>query len=143
MKKLYTIKKNYLANRHGFTLVEVLVALSVFTIAVLVIIQLFPAGIQSVGLSTNEISATNLAQAALENAKGAAYDEVESKSRQPISTDPNNPFSRFDTELIVEYIDSNLNPAGSDLGLKKITVIIYWQDMGLEKNVTASYIKNR
>ncbi len=138
MKKSSSQTTNYsLQTKSGFTLVEVLMALSVFVIAVVVIIQLFPTGLRSSRASKNETMAINLAQAGLESVKGTAYDDVTSESRTQVSSDPN-----FERESIVQFVDTNLETVGSDLGLKKITVTVFWQESGQEQEVSATYIKS-
>ncbi|GAH03867.1 unnamed protein product [marine sediment metagenome] len=127
----------------GFTLVEVLVALSVFIVAVVVIIQLFPVGLKSSRASKNETTAINLAQAGLESAKGTAYDYVISEFRTRVSLDPTSPFYNFEREPIVQFVDTNLDTSEVDLGLKKITVTVFWQESGQEQEVSATYIKSR
>lgn len=127
----------------GFTLVEVLVALSIFVIAIIVIIQLFPVGIKSSISSKHKTMAVNLAQAELESIKGTAYDDVDSESRTRVSSDPTNPFYGFEKESFVQFVDTNLDISETDLGLKKIIVSIFWQESGQEQDISATYIKSR
>ena len=142
-RQLLTTHYSLLTAKSGFTLVEVLVALSVFIIAIIVIIQLFPVGLKSSISSKNETCAVNLAQAGLENIKGTAYDDVNGESRARISLDPADPFYKFERESIVQFVDTNLETIESDLGLKKIIVTVFWQESGQEQNVSATYIKSR
>ncbi len=127
----------------GFTLVEVLVALSVFVIAIIVIIQLFPVGLKSSISSKHKTTAVNLVQAGLENAKETAYDDVSGESRTRVSSDPTNPFYSFERESSVQFVDTNLDISETDLGLKKIIVSVFWQESGQEQEVSATYIKSR
>ena len=143
MKKIHLQTTNHkLQTKSGFTLLEVLVALSVFVIAVVVIIQLFPVGLKSSRASKNETTAINLAQAGLENAKGTAYNDVTSESRTRVSSDPTSPFYNFERESSVQFVDTNLDTSETDLGLKKITVTIFWQESGQEQEVSATYSKS-
>lgn len=50
------------ASKSGFTIIETLVSLSIFTASILAIVTLTPGGVQAINLSKNKITASYLAQ---------------------------------------------------------------------------------
>jgi prepilin-type N-terminal cleavage/methylation domain-containing protein len=106
--------------RAGFTLIEVLVAMVIFSISSLALAQLMWTSTQRVS-SNNKLSyAVTLAQAQVEHLRQLTFEELSS------GTDPdprylhNTPFSR---DWTVE-----LDPHNGDL--KTVTISVSWDDRG-------------
>ena len=127
----------------GFTLIEALVAMAVLLIGVLGVIQLFPAGLNSSKTSKEETMAANLVQGELEQYKNTEYDSIISIARTKYTSNQSDPNYKFDKQVDVIYVNSDLTQSTSDTGLKKITVIIYWQEKNQEKNVSATLLKHK
>lgn len=113
----------------GFTLIETLIALAVFTIAVVYLVTVFPFGINSASSAQHKTVATNLAQAKIEEIISSAYaaaslGQVLESSLNSIDPD----FSQYSRLTSVSYVDGNLQATGQDLGLKKVQVTVSWKD---------------
>ena len=127
-------------NQQGFSLIETLVALTILTVATSYVIGVFPKGLNSSLSALEETTAVNLAQAKVEEVISTPYDEISTGvimegSLSSIGAD----FSRYKRITTVSYVDSDLNPSISDLGLKKIKVDVVWLD-GLKKSFATTTI---
>jgi len=113
----------------GLTLVETLLALAIVTLAVTFLVSLFPHGLKTAALSQEETLAAFLAQAKIEDLISANYAEVPTQTTVESSlASVDADFISFSRTTMVSYVDGNLNPYQSDLGLKKISVTVYWQN---------------
>jgi len=113
----------------GFSLVELIIAISVLSIGILGILQAFPKGIKTQTIIQDNSVANNLAQEKLEKLAGITYEDIgygvlENKIR--MDTDQTGDLYKFQRTTTVEYINSNFETSQTDLGLKKITVKIEW-----------------
>jgi Tfp pilus assembly protein PilV len=116
-------------NQNGFTLIEAAVAIVILIVGLFSVIAFFPLSLKMTGNSQNLTTATNLALAKTEELKALTYENlgtgvIETKHR--LSSDPNNYQYNYQRQTIVETVDSNLNPSGTDIGLKKATITVYW-----------------
>jgi len=127
----------------GFTLIEALAAMAILVIAVLVIIQLFPAGLNVSRSSKNEIKAIDLAQGEIESIRDLAYADITNVARTRISSDQTSPYFIFEKEVIVSYVNGSLTTSEADLGLKKVTVNIYWPEGDQTKSISSDFIKHK
>jgi len=134
--KLFKIKS-------GLTLIEVLLAMSILTIGILAVIQLFPLGLNMSRLNKNETIAINLAQAKMEEIRANSYDDIINEDKNRISTNPDNPYYNFKRQTEVTFVNENLETVESDSGLKKITVSIYWPEQGEEKSISQTSLKHQ
>ncbi|MCX6757404.1 MAG: prepilin-type N-terminal cleavage/methylation domain-containing protein [Candidatus Nomurabacteria bacterium] len=71
MKKIKNNKIHFLKNSKGFTLVEVLVAISIFTFSVLALLVILSQGISSTNSAKQKIIGTYLAQEGIEYVRNA------------------------------------------------------------------------
>lgn len=113
----------------GFSLIEIVIAIFVLSIGILGLATAFPAGsrIQN-GLEFQSI-ANHLAQEELEELLSATYIDL------PVGTIENeailgslqeSPFYLFKRTTEVSLVDSNMLPSQTDVGLKKITIVVEW-----------------
>lgn len=121
-----SIKKN-----SGFSLIEGLVAVSIAAVALIATMSAFPLVIKSNKRTEFESMASTYAKAKIETLLTTSYDEIntgtiEVKTR--LSADPQNPAYNFERQTVVQLVNSNLTPTVIDVGLKKITVTVYWKD---------------
>lgn len=132
----------------GFTLLEILVALSIFVVGMLALVTL---GSQSQRLRETSVERTRaalLAQDGLETAVAAGYDQLTAGTDFLNEADLSglgSDFSGFSRKVTVEYVDANLNLAGTDSGMKLITATVLWNETTgdqsrLTKDFTASSI---
>jgi prepilin-type N-terminal cleavage/methylation domain-containing protein len=113
----------------GFTLIESAVAIAILTIGLFAVIQFFPLSIEVIGNSQRTTTASNLGLSKIEELNGLAYDDLTVgvfEIKQRVSNDPNNYLYNYQRQVDIETLDSDLNPSASDLGLKEITVTVFW-----------------
>lgn len=124
-----SIKKEWI-NSRGFTLWEVMIALTVLIIGILSLARIFPLALKVSRAAEQNTIAINLAQAEIEEMFYTGYDgivvgTVEAKHR--LSNDPANPFYFYQRQTLAEYVNgTDLSPAATETGLKKIVTTIYW-----------------
>lgn len=132
MLKLPTDKNN-----HGISIIEVMVAITIFSIGLLTIITAFPLALKISNQSSQTTVAINLAQAKIEEIFYLDYENVplgtiEVKHR--LANENNNPFYYYQRETLSSYVDNDLNESANETGIKKITSTVYWPGMfGQEK----------
>jgi len=101
----------------GFTLLEVLVATSILSIALLVVTQLFSAGLRGISLSKDYVAATARAEGKI---KEALNDETLEEKTWSETTDDG---YRFDASIRETLSDRTAN---IQIRLLEIAVTIYW-----------------
>jgi len=140
MKKVYPERLG-----RAFTIIEIIVAIGIFGIGVLGIAGFFVASSQTVRLASNTTIASNLASGSIDEEFAKSYDELTpgTGTKTRISTDQSSPFYNFQKQINISLIDSNLAASATDVGLKKIDCIVYWQEGGNEKNIQMSTIKSK
>ncbi len=116
-------------HRHGFSLIEGLVAITIMSVALLTIISAVPLTLQTNKQAELESLASVYARAKLEALLITPYDDISTGTIEPraaISSDPTNPASKLQRTSTVTLIDSNFNATATDSGLKKIVVTVDW-----------------
>ena len=113
----------------GITLIEILVTTGILTVGILGILQAFPQGIDVSRDSELASTAQQLSQSKLEELNSLSYSDIavgtqENKAR--ITADTSSPLYAFQRTTIVSLVDQNFSSSVSDIGLKKVTVTIYW-----------------
>lgn len=128
----------------GFTIVEILVAITVFTIGVLGVSGFFATSTNVTRSANNTTTASNLAEGMLDNQLAKSYDELPAGNgvKTDFSNVSSDPYHNYSYQINISLIDQNL-AASSDVGLKKIDVFVYWMEGTKEKNVEMSTIKAR
>lgn len=106
---------NYKAQKNGFTLVEILVAIVILSIGLLGMAALSVGIAQSNRLSRDFSVATTLAQDKMEEIRRLNYASVSSETKVPCSGS----FSQFSREIIVD-------PNSPAADMKTVTVKVYW-----------------
>lgn len=126
LEKLTLIKKSY---QTGFTIAEILVAIVVFTIGILAVVQVFPLHRRLARVSEKATVANFFAQEQLENLFSLPYSDVTTgtyETRAPLAASGD--FSQYERETLIELVDSTYQTSGSDLGLKKVTINVYFTE---------------
>lgn len=132
------ISSKITSNKQGFTLVEVVVAISILVVGILAIIQLFPIGMTANRISRQTTQANNLAQEKMEEIISFHYDDLTTgiiENRAKVDTDPQNQFYAYERQVEANLVDKNLAISQTDIGLKKITVTVWWKEKDEEKNI--------
>lgn len=144
--KLAINKRKFLVR--GFTIIEILVAITVFGIGVLGIAGFFITASQIVRSASNTTIASNLASGFIDEELSTAYDQLTPGTGTPalVSEDQSSPFYNFQKQINISCIDINLaitDCTATPSPLKKIDVFIYWQERGNGKNIQMSTLKNK
>ncbi|MDD5032471.1 MAG: prepilin-type N-terminal cleavage/methylation domain-containing protein [Patescibacteria group bacterium] len=121
--------KKLIKQEGGFSLIEVIVAFTILSVAFIGLVQTFPFGLSINKEAENTTEASYLAQDKIEELNSLGYDNInigtiEAKHR--LSLDPDNYLYNYQRETVVNYVDGNLSEVVSDQGIKKISVTVYY-----------------
>lgn len=114
--------------RSAFSLVELLVALAVFSMGLLAFLEISSRSQQLSALTITRTRAALLAQEGIEMAEAESYDSlavgdfVSESSLAAYGAD----FTPFSRVVTIQYVDASLNVSQTDLGMKLITSTINW-----------------
>lgn len=117
--------------RRAFTLIEALVAMTVFAAFTSAMVTIFPTSIKIISSGNQQTIAANLAQAKLESLRAITYENLPVgtyENNVRADTDPASPFYNFYYTVVINYVDDNLSTAITDTGLKKVIVTLAWWD---------------
>lgn len=134
--------KNY---KKAFTLIEVIVALTVFSIGILGVQTYFATSSRLTTAANHMSTASNLAQGIIDTQLSYAYDELipGTSAKVRVSTDSASPFYNYQKQVTISLIDSSLNTSATDVGLKKILVTVFYSEGAIEKNVQMATIQTK
>lgn len=117
------------------TLLETLIALCIFSLVVVAIMQLFPVNLAAAKNSRNKTIASYLAQAQMEELLSNNYTSIPTGTTTLATLSNYHPdFSDFSSITNVTLVNGDLNLSATDVGLKKISIIIQWKDFGITKS---------
>lgn len=113
----------------GFTLVEVLISLTVFSVGIM--------GVYVIGSQAKILSRTSgvrtkaalLAQEGLELAVAEGYTALPTDAPyldEASLSDIGPTFAPFSRTVTAQYVDANMNVVGTDTGMKVITATVQW-----------------
>lgn len=127
------------SNNKGITLLEAMITIAVIMIGVLSLTKMFPIAFKIGKVSEQSTIASNLAQAEIEDLFSLNYDNLTTgtmETKHRLSLNPNDQLYNYQREVLIEYVDSNLQPSATETNLKKVTVNIYWYNtvLKIEKN---------
>lgn len=132
------------SNQQGFSLMEIIVAFGVLALGLISLAGAFPFGVKINKESENQSSASYVAQQKLEELISMPYSEIATgtiETRHAVTSDPVSDLFRFDRETIINLVDINLQSTTTDLGLKKITVNVYYMNsVGRNEKKVSSYM---
>ena len=112
-----TVIDNTMQKNRGFTLLEILIALVIFTAGIAAIMTVFSSGLLSSSDVENTTIGMNLAQRRIEEMRNRDYDTgVVSEARSAVSG-----FAGFEREVVVTEPETDL---------KQVTVTTYWTFKG-------------
>jgi type II secretory pathway pseudopilin PulG len=113
------------ASSGGFTLLETIVAVSLFALGVVSILELLPRAQAASSDATDTLIATYLAQRRLEELKNIEYDDLSEEAKEPVTDPPG--LERFSRQVSVSTPISDL---------AQIIVSVFWNSPGGEVNVS-------
>jgi Tfp pilus assembly protein PilV len=109
----------------GLTVIETLIAATLFLTAIVVVVGLFPASARAARQAQGHLLATNLAERELELARAASYGALEDRQNSYTLQIVNNG-AKTDMELTTRVKISEVRD-----GLKRILVVVDWQGTDL------------
>jgi hypothetical protein len=107
----------------GYSLVEVMVATIVLTVAILPMVGMFEAALRAATTSGDYDRARACANQRLEQAKSLPYEVVKAGPAGGVC-EP----SGFGYAVSTQFVDQDLKDVGEDRGLMKVTVTVDWDD---------------
>ncbi len=129
-KMMVALRKRINNSKRGFTLLEVVVALSIAAIAFPALLKAFSEGVKNYSLIENKTTAYYLLRLKMGQVEMTGYPDVGSEEGD-FGTDSR---FRWATEVTETDID----------GLRQVTVTISWEERGQEKSLQLStYIADR
>lgn len=109
-------------NEFGYSLVEVLAAIVILTVAIIPMVGMFDAALRAVIASGDYDAARACAGQQLEQIRSLPYERV---GALPDGTcEP----SGLEYEVDAEFVDAGLESVEEELGLTKVTVTVRWDD---------------
>lgn len=114
---------------------EVIVAIMVFAVGVLSVVEVFPLYRKMSRISEKSSIAVFLAQEQVENIFSQSYDNITAgqfEVKHAVAT--SGQFAQYQRKTDVSYIDGNYQNSAADIGLKKVTTTVYWNEDGSEKS---------
>jgi type IV pilus assembly protein PilV len=127
-------KKRRPIGEKGFTLLEVIVAISILTFGLLAVASMQMTAIRGNYNASNITEATTVAQDRLENLMGLLYSDPLLDPDNYLS-DPNPPSPSGYT---ITYVVSDNNPITNT---RLIAVTVQWQDKGVQKQTVLTCVK--
>ena len=112
---------NSTTDESGYSLVEVMVAIVVLTVAVVPMVGMFEAAIQAADASGDYDEARTCAVQKLEQAKSLPYEAVEGGIQGGVCTS-----SGFGYTIAAQPIGTDLGESSGEEGLSTITVTVDW-----------------
>jgi len=123
--------KTKFKNQLGMSLLEVMVSFSILSLTFVALMQSFPLSLAINKTSENAAKAAYLAQAKLEELNSLGYDNISTgtiEAKHRLALAAGDYLYYFQRETIVSFVDGNLADSASDMGLKKISVTVYYSN---------------
>ena len=131
-----TDKSGRLNNQHGFTIVEVIIAISIFAVGILAIGTMQITALLSNATSREVTEASNWAQDRVEQLMAIEYD--------PSSIDPDLDPDQYANHTATESVYTiawTVNNHATIANALSIRVVVSWWDLGKIKNVSFDFVK--
>lgn len=136
--KMMTIEKSCCSqNQHGFNLLEILIALTIFSIGLLALAAMQVSAINGNALARTHTEASMLAVDRAERLLLLSYDDDDLK-------ESGNPYEVVDGEYTITWnvTDTDLDSDGDD-DIKNINVTVTWTYKTMEKRSVLNFVKNQ
>ena len=144
-----------ISDEKGFSLIEILIAITVFAIGILAVGKMQIAAIKGNSFANDLTKATTLAQDRMEKLIGLPYEIDPTVNTDPLddTNPPNGPAGLDDTNATADHNDPN-NPVDDRYNIfwniatdhpinntKEIRVIVRWTDRGAQKRISITSMK--
>jgi Tfp pilus assembly protein PilV len=123
------MKNKFLKNKKGFSIIEIMVAFSILVIAFIALLSSFPFSLSVNKAAGSATLSSFLSQEKIEELNSSGYENIgvgtmETKHR--LSEDPANYLYNFQRQTTVNYVDGEFAESGTDQGMKKISITVYY-----------------
>jgi prepilin-type N-terminal cleavage/methylation domain-containing protein len=131
--------------KKGFTLVELVVAIMLFSYGIISVMQVFPINRKLLLQSSLQTQASFLAQEQIENVAAQSYASLTTGYYEPQAalTGDGTFVTQFQRSTVISLIDGTYASSGTDVGLKKVVVTVYWTDGNINRTYAlTTYVNN-
>lgn len=139
--------KNFKIKKFGFSIVEILVAITFLTVGILSVANMFPFGMNISHFSEYKTVAATLAQDKMEELVSFGYDGIAAgiiEAKQEVIAGSFGDKYNFYRETNVFFIDGDFAASEFDTGMKKIETTVFWNmNDGTEKSITLKRLISR
>jgi len=118
----------------GISLVEVLVAISVFAVVLVGLTGALISGVRSVGDQRLRTAATRVATDHLETLRSLPFDQLDAQAGVRTTTTPDG--RAFTVETVVTPIDAATGSPATGGSVRQITALVSWTSGGAQRNVS-------
>ncbi|MEW5785664.1 MAG: prepilin-type N-terminal cleavage/methylation domain-containing protein [Bacillota bacterium] len=132
----------------GYTLIELLIAVTILALVVSPLLGLLAAGFSAINLAGQQTSAVNLCRAALESTKALGYTAVYNlyvrEGRSPLEDNAIPGFPQFRRLTVVKPVSLEAGGAPLAIELLLIRITVSWTGKGMERStILESYLAER
>lgn len=120
-----------LKNNKGFTLLEVIFAVSILTIGILAVAAMQTSSIRGNAFAWGTSEATTIAMGQIESLMDLSYDDADLEDLGGVSHDP-----VYDGRYTITWTVDDDQPIAET---KTVRVTVSWQDHGADKDVSISF----
>ena len=108
---------------NGFTLIEILVSLTIFVIGIVLVFPIFSGSLKTLKSNDYKLIVANLAESKLAEIKSAGFDSSVTNTAQTAFAAP---YDDYSYELRWTNLANDI--ASSNVVLQEVELIIYWKD---------------
>lgn len=127
--------------KSAFTFVELLIALTLFMVGMLSVLQIFPANRALLEQNSLTAQAVFLAQKEMETLRTVPYDSLtvgNYTERQAMSGTPTDIAYPFEKQIVVKYLDTNRQESANDVGIKQVDLTLFWKQKAIDRQYSLS-----
>jgi general secretion pathway protein I len=123
-----------LRNEKGFTLLEIIVAITILATAILALVQMFSGSLNQTAQADRYLNGVYLAKQKFSQLEMANFETEADEGKFDSSED-------YNWQLEVLPYESSLNNEEARIKIQKISLRVYWEDQGQEKEVQLVTLK--
>ncbi len=135
------MKLTRLYQGQGFTFLELLVALTLFLVGMVTVLQIFPLNRRLLNQTSQTTNAVFLAQEEIEKVRSNDYTSLPVGTylaRTAVTTDTASPLKIFDKQIVVVQVDTNRATTNTDTGIRRVDVTIFWTETSVQRQYKVS-----